>query len=247
MTTRKIILIDEEKCTGCGQCIIDCAEGALEIVDGKAKLVGDIYCDGLGACIGNCPEGALTIIERDAVDFDEEVAIARVRELKEQEEKKAEKPLACGCPGSAATTLKKEAPCNSSQPTDNIESGLGHWPIKLQLLGPGAPFLDGAELLLLADCAGASYPELHRKMLPGKAVAMGCPKLDDLEAHIERLAEIVKGSSLKSITVVRMEVPCCRGFVHAAEQAVSRAGVELPLYETVISRTGQVLSEEKIA
>lgn len=245
MATRKIIEIDEEKCTGCGECILSCAEGAIEIVDGKAKLVGDIYCDGLGACIGECPEDALKIIEREAVDFDEEVAMERVRQL--EAEKEDAEPLACGCPGSAAMELKDRKSPGSEEPAYEIESGLGHWPIKLQLLGPGAPFLKGADLLLLADCAGASYPELHRKLLPGKAVAMGCPKLDDIEAHIQRLSEIVNDSQLKSITVVRMEVPCCRGFVYAAEEAVKRAGVILPLKELVISRTGEVLSEEKIA
>ncbi len=247
MATRKIIEIDEEKCTGCGLCIIDCAESALEIVDGKAKLVGDVYCDGLGACLGSCPEGALTVIEREADEFDEEVAMERAKRLEEAKKAVEAEPLACGCPGTAAMTLKNEDSCGCTEQEGEIASGLGHWPIKLQLLGPDMPFLKGADLLLLADCAGASYPELHRGLLPGKAVAMGCPKLDDLEAHIERLAELVKFAGLKSITVVRMQVPCCRGFVHAAEQAVQRAGVELPLREMVISPKGEVLSEGKIA
>ncbi len=246
MAKRKIIEIDEEKCTGCGQCILSCAEGAIELVDGKAKLVGDIYCDGLGACIGECPEGALKIIEREAEDFGEEVAMERVGKLKEKVETKQE-PLACGCPGSAAIELKIESAIEGDEPEVEIVSRLGHWPIKLQLIGPGAPFLKGADLLLLADCAGSSFPGLHQTVLKGRAVAMGCPKLDNLEAHIERLTEIVACADLRSLTVVRMEVPCCRGFVHAAEQAVQRAGAKLPLIEMVISRNGVVMSEEKIA
>ena len=248
MATRKIIKIDEERCTGCGNCIISCAEGALEIVDGKAKLVKDIYCDGLGACLGECPEGALEIVERDAEDFNEHEAMERVRRLKEQEAAGQQAPLACGCPGSAAMSLGNKNPgAAGSSSVAPTESGLGHWPIKLQLLGPGAPFLQGADLLLLADCAAASYPDLHRNLLPGRAVAMGCPKLDDLDAHIERLADIIRHSNLKSLKVVHMEVPCCRGFVYAAEKAIEKSGVKVPLSTMTIGRSGGIIAEEKIA
>ncbi|MFH1538456.1 MAG: 4Fe-4S dicluster domain-containing protein [bacterium] len=256
---RQIIEIDEEKCTGCGQCILSCAEGALELVDGKAKLVGEVYCDGLGACIGECPEGALKIIERESEDFDEEA-------VEELLEKKIEKgvaketdpvgpaPLAggCagGCPGSAAISLK-DAPTDTGSGGDgNATSELGHWPIKLQLLGPQAtlapqaPFLKGSDLVLLADCVAAAFPDLHKKILRGHTVAMGCPKLDDLEAHIERLADIIEGAELRSLTVAHMEVPCCHGFMHAAEQAIERAGVNIPLRRIVIGRRGEILKEE---
>lgn len=257
MPTRKIIKINEEKCNGCGMCIIDCAEGALEIVDGKAKIVRDAYCDGLGACIGSCPEGALEIIEREADEFDEEAAMEHVRRQKEDETKTEEKtaateePLACGCPSAMSMSLdnrSKEAP-NVAQADTGGQTGsqLGHWPVKLQLLGPGAPYLRGAELLLLADCAAAAYPGLHSTLLPGRAVAMGCPKLDDLDAHIERLADIIKGSELKSLTVVHMEVPCCRGFVYAAEQAIEKAGIDLPLKTMKIGRHGDVLEVANVA
>jgi Pyruvate/2-oxoacid:ferredoxin oxidoreductase delta subunit len=249
MSKRKIIEIDEDKCTGCGQCIISCAEGALAIVDGKAKLVKDVYCDGLGACLGECPEGALTIIERDAADFNEHEAMERVRALKEAESKKkaAQEAASCGCPGAQAMQFKKKERAAGVAPAGKVESALEQWPLKLQLLGPGAPFLHEADLLLLADCAGTALPDVHAKLLPGKAVAMGCPKLDDLEAHIERLAGILKFSGVKSVTVARMEVPCCRGFVYAAQEAASRAGVNIPITETVVGRTGEIISEQRIA
>lgn len=243
MPLRKIIEIDEEKCTGCGQCILTCAEGALEIIDGKAKLVGEILCDGLGACLGDCPEGALKLIEREADDFDEAAVEDRLAAL---EAKPAEAPLACGCPSTAAKTLPL-APVggNGVKVAEGAASGLGHFPVKLQLLGPGAPFLRGADLLLLADCVAAAYPDLHAKLLPGKAVAMGCPKLDDLEAHISRLAEILKGADIKSLTVAHMEVPCCNGFVYAAQEALKRAGLNIPLGRIKISADGRILEEEQ--
>jgi len=235
--TRSIIEIDETKCNGCGQCIMACAEGALKLVDGKAKLVGDIYCDGLGACIGECPLGALKIIERPAEDFDEAV----VEQSHAPAVKKVE-TLPCGCPSSAAMSLKTINTESSAQ-THHNPSELMHWPVKLQLLGPQAPFLRDADLLLLADCVAVAHPNLHRDILKSKAVAIGCPKLDDLEAHIERLSEILKGARPRSLTVVHMEVPCCAAFMHAAQEAIRRAGVDIPLRRTVVSRTGTVLPQ----
>lgn len=241
---RKIIEIDEEKCTGCGQCVIDCAEGALEIIDGKAKMIGDIYCDGLGACIGGCPEDALTIIEREAEEFSEEA----VEELLASKEKGAEPaPLACGCPGSAAQALSPFPSASAADAEAGPQaSSLGHWPVKLQLLGPGAPFLMGADLVLLADCFAAAYPDLHARLLPGKAVAMGCPKLDDVQAHIDRLAEILKHSQIKSLTVAHMQVPCCHGFIFAAKKALEKAGVDIPAERIEISPGGEILAREEI-
>ncbi len=242
MTVRKIIEIDEEKCTGCGDCIISCAEGALQIVDGKAKLVGDVYCDGLGACLGECPEGALKIVERDAPEFDE----AAVEELlkKQSEPAAAEPTMACGCPSSQSMTLEREPV--AAKPSGAQESQLGHWPVKLQLLGPDAPYLKGSDMVLLADCVATAYPNLHQDLIAGRTVAMGCPKLDDLEAHINRLAEILAGAGPRSLTVAHMEVPCCKGFVYAAEKAIEISGVRLPLNRIKISRTGQVLEQEQM-
>lgn len=249
MPVRNIINIDEELCDGCGQCILDCAEGALELVDGKAKLVGEIYCDGLGACLSGCPTGALTVEQREADEFDEAAVEQRLDELKAPAPQAAPAPqpppLACGCPSTAAMTLNPLAPEAPSGPVA-AASTLGHFPIKLGLLGPGAPFLRNADLLLLADCTATCFPDLHQRLLPGKAVAMGCPKLDDLEAHIDRLAAIIQGADLKSITVVYMEVPCCYGFVYAAEEALKRAGVAVPVGRIKIGRGGEILEQDGV-
>ena len=248
--TRKIIEIDEEKCNGCGQCILSCAEGALELVDGKAKLVGEIYCDGLGACIGDCPEDALTIIEREADDFDEEAVDALLKTQKQSpaaaEAPQKEAPMACGCPATQTMTLKKTEGAAGDEPAGPLHSQLGHWPIKLQLLGPNAPFLKGADLLLMADCTAVAFPDLHRKLLSGRAVALGCPKLDDLDAHVQRLSEILAGAGPRSLTVVYMEVPCCHGFMFGAQKAIEMSGVDLPLHQMMIGRSGEILRHEEI-
>ena len=253
---RKMIEIDEEKCDGCGQCIIACEESALELVNDKAVLVSDIYCDGLGACLGECPQGALTIVEREAEAFDEKAVEAKIAAEKT---KAAAPPSACGCPSTAHMSIQtaQAGGCPSAAAMSLGEepqaapkgqkSTLGHFPVKLQLLGPGAPFLMGADLVLLADCVATCYPDLHSDLLPGKAVAMGCPKLDDLEAHIQRLSDIIGHSGLKSLTVAHMEVPCCSGFVYAAEQALKRSGKALPFYRLEISRDGKVLAKEEMA
>ena len=250
---RKIIEIDEEKCNGCGQCVTACAEGALALVNGKAKLVGDFYCDGLGACIGECPEGALRIVDREAEDFDE-TAVEKLKKKSTVPTKDAhsqipassESVLPCGCPSSMSMTISKPESACRGEPVGGNVSELGHWPIKLTLLNPNAPFLKGAELVLLADCTAAAYPDLHAKILRNRAIAMGCPKLDDIDAHIEKLAEILKAAQPKSLTVVHMEVPCCKGFFHAAEKAIEMSGVYLPLNVMVISRDGKILKQESL-
>lgn len=244
---REVIEIDENLCNGCGQCILSCAEAALEIVDGKAKLIGDIYCDGLGACLGECPEGALTIINREAENFDE----AAVEELLEKAKSHKVATTAapsqsapCGCPGTMAQSFTHDAAPVSDEQPPALSSQLTHWPIKLQLLGPQAPFLDNADLVLMADCTGFSFPSLHQKILPGSAIAIGCPKLDDLDAHIDRLTEILANAKPKSLTVVHMEVPCCRGFVYAAQKAIEQSGADLPLRRMMIGVNGELLEEE---
>lgn len=245
---RNIIEIDEDLCNGCGQCILDCAEGALELVDGKAKLVGEIYCDGLGACLSGCPTGALTVTQREADAFDEEAVDELLKSqgrepIGGQGEQPAQMPD-CGCPSSQAMTLdvsRVAAPAAGDTP-----SGLGQWPIQLQLLSPGMPFFKDADLLLLADCAATALPDLHTKFLPGKAVAMACPKLDEPQPHIDRLAAILKEGGLRSMTVVIMEVPCCRGLSWIAEQAVQKAGVDLPVGTMLISRDGKILETQNV-
>lgn len=243
---RNIIQIDEELCTGCGQCIIGCAEGALQLIDGKAKLVGEVYCDGLGACIGECPEGALTIVKREADDFDEQAVedlLARQKQAAPPIQPSFEAPLACGCPSSQDLILEAAAATGTGPA---MESTLGHWPIKLGLLGPNAPFLQGANLLLLADCAAASIPNLHAEYISGRAIALACPKLDNMEAHIERLAGILDGARPASLTVVHMEVPCCMGLDFMAKQAMAKAGLEIPLGRIQVSREGKVLERVNV-
>jgi len=234
-TKRNIIEIDEEKCTGCGKCISACAERALELVNGKAKLVGDVYCDGLGACIGECPEGALTIGRKDSNAFSEQA----VNELQKKKLNPKE-VLPNGCSSARAMTLAHKEEGN---PSHDIPSQLGHWPIKLQLLSPMAPFLKGSDLLLLADCTAAAFPDLHRILLKGNTIAMGCPKLDEIDAHINQLADIIRAADLSSLTVVYMEVPCCFGFVLAAQKAIEKAGLKIPLARIKISRTGGIIEQ----
>jgi ferredoxin len=239
---RRIIEIDEELCDGCGQCILDCAEGALQIVDGKAKLIGDIYCDGLGACLSGCPTGALRVIEREADAFDEE-AVEELLARQDKAHKEFSIPLACGCPGSAEMSLQPKV----GAPTASVEaaaSQLGHWPVKLQLLSPQAPFLKEADLVLLADCAACAAPDLHQRFLGGNAIAMACPKLDDAEAHAAKLAQVLEGARSRSIKVVHMEVPCCKGLDWIAAQALERAGLNIPVQSVVIGRDGQVREDQ---
>lgn len=224
------------------------------MVNGKAKLVKDIYCDGLGACIGECPEGALKIIERKAGPFDEK-AVENRKEGKKPKSKggrapKEAKPggtgetLPCGCPSSTIINLKTTktpAPGTAGE----IHSELSHWPIKLKLLPPEAPFLKGADLVLLADCTAAAYPNLHPHLLRGRAIVMACPKFDDLEGHINRLAAILEASRPKSLAVVIMEVPCCRGLLFAAEKAIDLSGVNVPITKMIIGRNGKVIEKKK--
>lgn len=240
--SRKIIQIDEELCNGCGQCITTCAEAALELVDGKAKLVGEILCDGLGACLSGCPTGALTIVDRPAEAFDEHAVEERLAQMKQPEAP----PLACGCPGHTAMALQPLAPAPAGDSGPAL-SQLSHWPIKLQLLNPAAPYLRGANLLLLADCAAASLPNLHSLLLPGKAIALACPKLDNAQAHVDKLAQVLAGSQPASLTAVIMEVPCCKGLEQIARLAVQKAELSLEVGAIVVSRDGRILERRGVA
>ena len=224
MARRQIIRIDEEKCNGCGRCIVACAEGALEIVDGVAKLVGEVYCDGLGACLGDCPEGALTLEERDADPFDE-------RAVDERLARRAGEPTPpCGCPGSATRAVSpRPEPAAASVPIGSQVSRLSHWPVQLALVPPGAPFLRHADLLICADCVPFAVPTLHAEYLAGRAVLVGCPKLDDVASYRSRLEAIFAEAQPASITVLRMEVPCCGGLSHIVTEARDAAVPDCPL------------------
>ena len=202
---RQIIRIDEEKCNGCGLCMVKCAEGALQIVDGKAKLISDKYCDGLGACLGECPQDALKIEERVADGFDEKA----VQQLLDSKEKQAE-PLPCGCSSATVTQFeRKEATLSACCETTHQESRLAHWPVQLTLVPPTAPFLKGADLLMVADCVPFAYAGFHQDFIKDHAVLVACPKLDDFQAHQKKLTDILQNAQLKSLTIVHMEVPCC--------------------------------------
>jgi len=238
---RKIIEIDEEKCDGCGQCIPSCAEGAIQIVDGKARIVKDMFCDGLGACLGECPNDALRIIERKADEFDEE---AVEKHLAETEKVQIEEPaLACGCPSTKIQTfVLPESVFDANKPADRKpESSLSHWPVKIRLVPANAPFLKGADLLVLADCVPVAFPTLHRDFLKGKAVTMGCPKFDDVQEYIDKFAEIFKTADIKSITVVTMEVPCCSGLPMIVKKGMEVSKKKIPVEEVVISARGKIL------
>jgi len=255
---RAIIRIDEPKCTGCGLCVPNCAEGSLEIRDGKAVLVKEALCDGLGACLGHCPEGALIIEEREAEAFDEELVEERLVEIGRTPHAEAPAPssgcpsaqpmsLGGGYPSARLDSLAPRASQRSATPAaDAAVSELTHWPVQLGLLPPTAPFFRGAELLLTADCVPFAYPDFHRQLLRGRAVAVACPKLDNAGAHFQKLIQIFRQGGLKGVTVVRMEVPCCGGLSAMAKEALKESGADIPLKELVIGRDGALLEENPL-
>ena len=242
MTTkilRKIVTIDEEKCNGCGDCVPSCAEGALQIIDGKAKLISEIYCDGLGACLGECPQGAITIEEREADEFSEE---AVKHHIEQTEHVKDELP--CGCPSATVTQFEKPLDAGITPETiTHQQSMLSHWPVQLTLVPPTAPFLQGADLLLVADCVPFAYADFHRRFLKDRALLVACPKLDDFSAHQQKLIDILTHSDIKSLTVVHMGVPCCSGLVHMTKQAILASSKDIPLNEITIGVRGDILSQ----
>jgi len=236
-TMRKIIKIDEEKCNGCGLCVPACAEGALQIIDGKAKLISEKYCDGLGACLGECPQGAITIEERAVDEFDEEAVKLHLEEKKHTMEE-----LPCGCPSATVTQFERQEVTEvTTREATNQHSMLGHWPVQLTLVPPTAPFLQGADLVLTADCVPFAYAGFHRDFLKNHSLLVACPKLDDFQAHLEKLTDILSYSSVKSLTVVHMEVPCCSGIVHMARQAIQLSGKDIPLKEVTVSIKGDLM------
>ena len=239
MVMRNIVKIDCDRCNGCGQCVEACAEGAIQIVDGKAQLVSEAYCDGLGACIGECPEGAMTIEQREAAEFDEGATKAHL------EAQKKTGPSNFVCPGLAAQQLREKSP-SATEPAGEVPSQLGHWPVQLKLLAPNAAYLANADLLLVADCVPFAMGDFHNRFLKGHAVAVGCPKLDDVEFYIDKLTAILKANKLNSLTVIHMEVPCCSGLTHIAGEAVGRAGVKMAFEDVTIDLRGGVKRTETI-
>ena len=307
---RKIINIDESKCTGCGQCIPDCPEGALQLIDGKARLVSDLFCDGLGACLGTCPDGAISVIEREAVPYDEKSVMKNIaaqgtatikahlehlaghgqldlynqaieylientipipdHAAPKDRRKTAPKRLVphpavgrchagphesnpfAGCPGSAARSIEHEPVPASREslhspvpgprdPAGTSASALGQWPVQLALLNPAAPYFEHADLLISADCAPFAYAGFHPHLLAGKILIIFCPKLDaDIDGYIEKLAEIFRRNAIRSVTIARMEVPCCGGVRYVVEEAMKKSGATFPVIEKVVTISGEI-------
>jgi Pyruvate/2-oxoacid:ferredoxin oxidoreductase delta subunit len=268
---RKVVHIDAEKCNGCGLCVPNCAEGAIQVVDGKARLVADNLCDGLGACLGECPEGAITIEEREADEFDEKVVETHLKAI--GREAAPAHPAGHGhhgkhhgeghhhghhehhekhhgghgggfaCPSSRVVSHER-APQGAASPAGEVPSELGHWPVKLQLVPPTAPFFRGKELVVAADCAAVAFGDFHRRFLKDAAVTIQCPKFGEQDFVIPKLAGIMAEGGITGVTVVRMEVPCCGGLSWAVQKALQASGrTDLPLREVVLGVRGNVVSE----
>ncbi len=233
---RKIIKIDEEKCIGCGLCVNACHEGAIGMVDGKAKLLRDDYCDGLGNCLPVCPTEAISFEEREADAFNEKAVKANM------ESKQPEK-LACGCPGTHSKSLKRETVCESKQEQlSSIETHLNQWPVQIKLVPPNAPYFHDANLLVAADCTAFAYGNFHAEYMKNKITIIGCPKLDEGD-YSEKLTAILKMNNIKSITVARMEVPCCGGIENAVKNALKDCGKLIPWQIVTISTDGNILNK----
>jgi len=234
---RKIINIDEDKCNGCGLCANACHEGAIDIIDGKAKLVRENFCDGLGDCLPSCPTGAITFEEREAPEYDE--AAVKASQIK----KNMEARMAAGgggCPGSRAMTLDAQQESSAAGMNRRQVSRLAQWPCQIKLVPAKAPFYEGAKLLIAADCTAYAYANMHEEFMKGKVTIIGCPKLDDID-YSEKLTEIIAENNIKSVTIVCMEVPCCGGLQAAAEKALKNSGKFIPWQVVTISRDGQIL------
>jgi NAD-dependent dihydropyrimidine dehydrogenase PreA subunit len=273
---RQIIKIDEQKCNGCGLCVPDCPEGALQVIDGKARLVGELLCDGLGACIGNCPENAISVEEREAEPYEEEKVIenvvkggekviaAHIKHLKDHKqheylntamsylkknnipvpaEEHSKEPLACGCPGTMMKDFRSaEKTADTAASASALNSELRQWPVQLQLLTPLAPYFDNADLVITADCVPFTYADYHKRFLKDKILIMFCPKLDTvLDQYLQKLTTILRDNNIKSITMVRMEVPCCNGLVKLVEEALRRSGKNLTIRDYTISVKGEII------
>jgi Pyruvate/2-oxoacid:ferredoxin oxidoreductase delta subunit len=247
MARRQIIEIDEAKCDGCGRCVPACAEGALRIVNGKARLVSDTYCDGLGACLGECPRGAISMVEREAEPFE----IPEGHTAESAVPGRTESPCSRGCPGSTVRNLQLEVltpaepqiPQPSGNPSGGETPALCHWPIQLHLVPASAPFLRDADLFLVADCVPFACAGFHTEILRARPVVIGCPKLDQAEAYVEKLAAMLRQSAIQSLTVVHMEVPCCTNLVRIANKAIGLAGRPIPLHKITITLGGEIEHE----
>ena len=230
---RRIIQIDEEKCNGCGACAAACHEGAIGMVDGKAKLLRDDYCDGLGDCLPSCPTGAITFVEREAAAYDEVAVLTNQKE-------KAEVVQQSGCPGQRMMQMQREDNVKEKETSVQSVSQLSQWPVQIKLVPVKAPYFDGAKLLIAADCTAYAYARFHEDFIKGKITIVGCPKLDSVD-YTEKLTEIIKNNTIQSVTIVRMQVPCCGGLEIAAKKALQNSGKFIPWQVVTISVDGKVL------
>jgi ferredoxin len=238
MAVRNVVNIDEEKCDGCGECVTACVEGAIQVMDGKARLISETYCDGLGACLGECPQDAITIEEREAEEFDEEAVRRHMEEGGESDK------LECGCPGSASQVIercelqdKKGETCHETA----VPSQLGNWPVQIQLVPTKAPYFEGASLVIAADCVPFAFADFHRRFLAGKTLLIGCPKLDSADFYRKKFAQIFIQNDIKSIDVVYMEVPCCFGLVHLVHESLKESGKNIPLTLIKVGIRGDII------
>ena len=246
MSVRTIVKIDEEKCTGCGLCVPACAEGALQIIDGKARLVSEIYCDGLGACLGTCPFDAITIETREADEFDEEaVELYLADQEKDTRVTETPAPVHQGCPGSLLRTMDRSAEDSGSY-SGSVQSRLGHWPVQLKLVPPSAPYLKDADILVCADCVPFALAGFHERYLSDRVVLVGCPKLDDNSYYRNKLEDVFREAHPRSITVLRMEVPCCSGLAHVAVEAAAASGAGCDVEVHTIGIGGDIIERRTV-
>lgn len=237
---RKIIQIDEALCNGCGICVDACHEGAIQMIDGKAKLVSESYCDGLGDCLPECPTGAITMDEREAEAYDEEAVLAHIASKEKDPE-----PTPCACPGSTSRSIGRtqtQSHSNSPENAGPLQSELQQWPVQLKLVPVNAPYFNGAKLLIAADCTAFAYADIHRKFIKGRVTLIGCPKLDMLD-YSDKLTAIIKNNNIKSVLVLRMEVPCCGGIVQATKNALIDSGKYLPWNVVTVTTDGNLIEE----
>lgn len=242
---RNIISIDEEKCNGCGLCVNACHEGALQMINGKAKLISDVYCDGLGACLPACPTGAILIEEREAAAFDEDLVKKHLENKAEQVPVAQPETLACGCPGTQARSLQPKPAVETTTKASTAEgmsSQLAQWPVQIKLVPPHAPYFHNANLLVAADCTAFAYPAIHKDFMRNKVTIIGCPKLDAVD-YADKLTQILENNEIKSITVLRMEVPCCGGIVQAVKQALTNSKKMIPWRVVVIGTNGEIIED----
>lgn len=239
---RRIIEINREQCNGCGACAAACHEGAISMIDGKAQLMRDDYCDGLGDCLPVCPTGAITFVEREAAAYDEKTVMENKRKMMQEKMKKEGMTLPCGCPGSQTRRIEHTAHAEVEEENAKYVSRLSQWPVQIKLVPVNAQYFDGAKLLIAADCTAYAYAAFHEQFIRGHITLVGCPKLDDVD-YSEKLTEIIRDNDIKSVTIVRMEVPCCGGLETAAKKALQQSGKFIPWQVVTVTVDGRLREE----